>query len=522
MQFFSAAKYPNLHEVPGCKKVQHLVSVPPDVSRLLVGDNNPAVDSPTREAELESAVPFWHRLRPTQQEDVRVFMERNGLLIAHPCSAGKTLTGLAAAFASGLPALICAPAIARGVWQQEIRKWSPNSKMAVLRGRKPDKAFASANADFYFINYEVLSDWGPTLAAIEWKTIILDEAHEIRGRRTGRVTEGYRRAVALCCPRVIGLTATPIWNRIDGIWTLLDLIHPGWFGTYGAFVKRYMQAEISFEFGALQLGDASNTAELRQRLDYTIRRLDSKTLTPDLPDISRIPVLVENPQAAARLAAVAQNLAAKYGDAALNSGGFHSDAVAALRIALSRETKHKLPALREYLEMHPNKKVLVATQMRDSAEYITAKLKAHYGSDGDVYLFDGRTALSDRVDIFDKVRASNRPTAVVCTMASARQSIDASCMDAVAVLELPWTVEELIQFEGRIQRVTREEDVEAVYFVVDASLDKSLLDMLAHKLDERVAAIGGETRDLDFSHLLRDAFCDNTAARASLLATFGL
>jgi hypothetical protein len=95
-------------------------------------------------------------------------------------------------------------------------------------------------------------------------------------------------------------------------------------------------------------------------------------------------------------------------------------------------------------------------------------------------------------------------------------------MDAVAVLELPWTVEELIQFEGRIQRVTREEDVEAVYFVVDASLDKSLLDMLAHKLDERVAAIGGETRDLDFSHLLRDAFCDNTAARASLLATFGL
>lgn len=521
MQFFSAAKFPNLHEVPGCKKVQHLVSAPPDVARLLIGEVQSHVDSPALDAELAASVPFWERLRPAQQEDVRLFMERNGILIAHPCSAGKTLTGLAAAFASGLPALICAPAIARGVWQQEIQKWSPNSKMAVLRGRKPDKSFIRANADFYFINYEVLADWGPTLAAVEWRTIILDEAHEIRGRRTGRVVEGYRRAVALCCPRVIGLTATPIWNRIDGIWTLLDLIHPGWFGTYGAFVKRYMQAEMSFEFGTLQLGDASNTDELRQRLDYTIRRLDSKTLTPDLPEISRFPVLVENPQAAARLASVAQNLAAKFGEAAMNSGGYN-DAVAALMKALSRETKNKVPALKEYLETHPNKKVLVATQFRDTAAHVAEKLKAHYGKSGDVYLFDGGTALNGRIDIFAQVKASDRPAAVVCTMASARQSIDASCMDAVAILELPWTVEELIQFEGRIQRVTREGDVEAVYFVVDGSLDKSLLDMLAHKLEERVAAIGGETRDLDFSHLLRDAFCDNTATRDSLLATFGL
>ena len=96
MQFFSAAKFPNLHEVPGCKKVQHLVSAPPDVARLLIGEVQSHVDSPALDAELAASVPFWERLRPAQQEDVRLFMERNGILIAHPCSAGKTLTGLAA------------------------------------------------------------------------------------------------------------------------------------------------------------------------------------------------------------------------------------------------------------------------------------------------------------------------------------------------------------------------------------------------------------------------------------------
>lgn len=526
MPVLDGTKYKGLLEIPGCRRWGASVDAPVDVVEMYTGTSDLALsdlalDDGSFDDAMRGKMDFWDRLRPAQQEDVRLFLQRAGLIVAHPCSGGKTLTGIAAGHASGFPVLVCAPALARGVWRQELAKWAPSARMAVLSGRTPDKDFTRAGADFYFINYEVLADWGPALAALEWQTVILDEAHEIRGRRAARVTQGYRRAVALSRPRVIGLTATPIWNRIAGMWTLLDLIHPGWYGTYAKFIERYMGAELSFEWGGMVLGDASHTDELRERLAYVVRRVEAKHLLPGLPEMVRFPVLVDNPQAAARLTAFAQSI--------LANGDMNTDwARGLISRALTRETRHKVPALLDYLATREDRKVLVATQLRASATLVADKLAAKLGA-GTVFTFDGDDSLEQRMAVLARAAAAPAPVVVVCTMASARQSIDAACMDAVAVLELPWTVEELVQFEGRVQRTTRSEasklrsaDVEAAYFVVDGSMDKKLLDMLAVKLEERVAALGGETRDVDFSRLLRDALCDNERARTSLLAQFDL
>lgn len=479
---------------------------------------NPASDDVTYPDEkyLVSKVPFWARLRNSQREDVRLYTRRRGLLVAHPCSGGKTLTGIAAAHVSGFPVLICAPAIARGVWTSELRKWAPAARLMHLRGHDAQQ-ITGQEADFYFINYEVLAHWGSKLTGVDWKTVILDEAHEIRGRRSKRVIDGYRRAVALSCPSVIGLTATPIWNRLDGLWTLLDFIHPGWFGTYGAFVKRYMNAEISWQHGGLVLGKATNTAELQGRLGYTIRRLSVEELLPELPDMERLPVFVENAGAAARLHQAVSNMAAKSAHGEMTTEQVRQ----VLGTALQRETKLKLSALREFIEARPGKKILVAAQYKASVMSIAHSLAGYVD---EVHSFTGDQTLEQRLTIFGKIAAlpADKTAVVVCTMASARQSIDASCMDGVAILELPWTVEELIQFEGRVRRVTRTADVEAGYFVVDASIDRQLLEMLAAKFDERSEALGAAPDDFDFSALLSTALAGKTTTRAELLAQFGL
>jgi SNF2 family DNA or RNA helicase len=447
-----------------------------------------------------------------------MFVRRCGLLVAHPCSGGKTLTGIAAAHMSGFPVLVCAPAIARGVWTAELAKWAPGVRLRHLKGQTA-QALNPEEADFFFVNYEVLSYWGPKLAGVDWKTVILDEAHEIRGRRAKRVIDGYRRAVALSCPTVIGLTATPVWNRLDGLWALLDFIHPGWFGTYGAFVKRYLNAEISWEHGGLVLGAATNTAELHGRLMYTVRRLSVDELLPTLPGIERMPVLVENADAAARLAQTMRNI--------LSSSSTHE--VTSMRVqevlgvALHRETKLKLPALLEYIKQREGKKILVAAQYRVSVTMITDYLCKHLDTVF-VQSFNGSRTVDQRVATFNKVGAlgADKTAVIVCTMASARQSIDASIMDAVAVLELPWTAEELIQFEGRVRRVTRTGGVEAAYFVVDASIDAHLLDMLTTKREERATALGATSDDFDFSDLIASSLACKTSSRSELLAQFGL
>jgi len=90
------------------------------------------------------------------------------------------------------------------------------------------------------------------------------------------------------------------------------------------------------------------------------------------------------------------------------------------------------------------------------------------------------------------------------------------------VIKLPWTVEELIQIEGRVRRETRTAGVEAGYFVVDASIDRHLLEILASKFDERSAALGEAPDDFDFSALLSTALTGRTSTRSELLAQFGL
>lgn len=488
----------------------------PDLEYWLNPDSVQVESKP--EVWFTDRVPFWTRLRQAQRDDVRLFIERHGLLVAHPCSGGKTLTGIASAYASGFPALICAPALARGVWTSELRKWAPSARLRHLTGREAAQ-LDGTEADFYFVNYEVLASWGGELAGIDWSTVILDEAHEIRGRLSKRVTHGYRRAVALSCPRVIGLTATPIWNRLNGLWTLLDFIHPGWYGTYGAFVRRYLDAEISWVHGGLVLGKASNTAELQGRLAYTVRRLPVEQLLPELPPIARVPVFIENEAAARRLTAAMQQVAAKSAHGELTTEQVRS----VLGVALMRETKLKLPALREFIESRPGVKVLVAAQYKESVAIIERFLANFLGM-SNVFAFTGDVLLHKRLEVFAQVAVmpATQTAAVVCTMASARQSIDASCMDAVAILELPWTVEELVQFEGRARRTTRTADVEAAYFTVDASIDRHLLEMLAAKFDERTAALGLENADFDISALISSALGGKTSSRAELLAQFGL
>lgn len=470
------------------------------------------------DTELMRLIPFWDKLRHAQREDVRMFVRRNGLLVAHPCSGGKTLTGIAAAHASGFPVLICAPAIARGVWTTELRKWAPAVRIKHLKGQTA-VALDAAEADFFFVNYEVLAYWGPKLAGIDWRTVILDEAHEIRGRRSKRVIDGYRRAVALSCPKVIGLTATPIWNRLDGIWTLLDFIHPGWFGTYGAFVRRYLNAEISWQHGGLVLGQASHTAELHGRLTYTVRRLSVEELLPELPDIERMPIFVEDAEAVARLAQAVRNMAAHAAHGELTPEQVRQ----VLGTALVRETRHKLPALLEYINARPGKKILVATQYRKSVSLTVEFLQKHLRKVPVMY-FTGDHTLDQRLEMFKTVAAldAEATAVVVCTMASARQSIDASIMDAVAILELPWTVEELIQFEGRVRRTTRTGSVEAAYLVVDASIDRRLMEMLAVKREERALALGATADDFDFSDLIAASLAGKTTTRDELLAQFDL
>ena len=488
---------------------------------------------------IKAKVPFWDKLRSAQQADVLRAQATGQLIVGHPCSGGKTAGAIAAALAAhptGAPTvLVCGPALARGVWQSELAKWLPSARLLVLRGKKVPLDFeatlrieATRRPLFVFVNYEVLSDWASALGRLFWHTVILDEMHELRGRWSDRVAKGIRRVFLMQRPLLrLGLTATPIWSKVSGIWPLLDLIAPGAFGTQAQFLKHYHGTTYDEITLRPTIGPLTNVDELHKRLEYLIRREP----VAEIPPVARVPILVENAPAAKRMATASAALFAAAGPAGADPRQVHQTMMAAMQ----RETKAKLPALLAWIEARQDKRVLVATQTRAAVllvDYLSrngrkalagvAYTLLEGGGGPTTYFFDGADPIEHRLALIASALTKPPPVVVVCTMASVRQSVDASALDAGVVLELPWTVEEAIQFEGRLARTTRAamSEVEMAYIVLDDSFDRHCLDLLTTKLEDRRAVLGSEASDENLHGLLKNAGHD--AILDSMLRKVGL
>lgn len=456
--------------------------------------------------------PMWERMYPYQRDDVAFCMWSRRCIIGHPCSGRKTLSGLAAAFEmatrSGL-VLVAGPAMSRSVWHDEFRKWMPDlaGNFVNIRGSfaKYAKSFDSVAQTWahrsrngndtelpivVFVGYETLSGWGAWLGQFKWDVIVMDEFHELRGRQSGRVVDGIRKVFLKNARSArVGLTATPVWSRIDGLWTLLDLIRPGVFGTQGQFMREYMGAVFDPVYQRTVKGVLTNADELRVRLEPLLRAVPPE----QLPEVTRQMIAVSHPAAAKRLAAAVLHA---------SKGGVVDDQAMrrVLSAATQRETEVKLKTLWDYVGVHAHQRLLVATQTKSAVN--TVKMTAPQGVK--VFTFTGDEPLQRRLDLIREASLAPAPVVVCCTMQSIRQSVDASALDGAVVLEMPWGAEEAIQFEGRFRRVSRVSaaPVDLAYIVLDDSFDRRCVELLLQKLDERGQVVGMTDAD----QKIRDTF----------------
>lgn len=483
-----------VRDLPGVKHAGAGWYVPPDVRRMFglprVGLRAPRWVTP----------PTWDQCRKTQQDDLLFIRDNGGALVAHPTSGGKSLVGLSTAAAIPGPALFVGPALSRYTWAREVKKWYPDRSLYICRGQAPDPYALNAH-EWVFCGIEVLSHWGPALGNHTlWQTLIIDEAHELRSRRTQR-NRGMRDALGLSTPVVVALSATPLWSKIADLWNVLSYVRPGWFGSESAFRLRYAGA-VETLWGGLKDDRATNALELKERLKYTMRRLPKSVLLPDLPPLRRHTVRVSHSAARDRMRTTAQEVAvAKLPDHLKRN---------ILAAAARRETVVKIPDLVREAEKYD--RIVVMTQLRDAADRIAVALDA---AGWPVVRFHGGNTVAARMGKIEQARKQDR-VAVCCTGPSIRQSVDCTGFDAMFFVEFPWTAEELIQMEGRGHRHGIDVPIDVVYVVVDDSFDAHNVELILSKMDDRQATVGPDDSDGGIRAALREPPSLDT-----LLARFG-
>ena len=176
----------------------------------------------------EGMAPF-----PYQARAAALAKTTGRLLLLDDVGLGKTISALAAiAYGDGLPAAVVVQPHLSGQWVREYIQAFTHLTAHEITTTKPYKL---PRSDVYLFRYSNIAGWVDYVETAGFKTVIFDEVQELR--HGGSTAKGKAGSVfARSAERVIGLTATPIYNYGSEIFNVVELIAPGTLGDWHEFL----------------------------------------------------------------------------------------------------------------------------------------------------------------------------------------------------------------------------------------------------------------------------------------------
>ncbi|MEY9839365.1 DEAD/DEAH box helicase [Streptacidiphilus sp. EB103A] len=159
-----------------------------------------------------------------------------GCILADDMGLGKSITAIALHLhhtqhsSNRLPTLVVAPASMLTTWVREVEKFAPQVPVHTYHG--PSRSLAGVPADGLVVTtYGTLLRDQDELAGKAWGLVVADELQQVKNSAS-LTAKALARLNTL---RRVGLTGTPLENRLKDLWSLLDWANPGMFGTHAAF-----------------------------------------------------------------------------------------------------------------------------------------------------------------------------------------------------------------------------------------------------------------------------------------------
>ncbi len=216
-------------------------------------------------------------LRPYQRDGVAWlwtrYLARVGALLADDMGLGKThqIMGLLCLIRDQKPDANFLVVCPRGVlehWYNLLSTFAPSIPVVVYHGPSRSLDGLDRGGQLVLTTYDLLLRTTDQLCARHWDTAVFDEAQRIKNPRT-KAARASRKVQA---DFHVALTGTPLENRLLELWSVVDLILPGYLGSERDFKASYRNPTHH------------QLHRLRQRLSVlTLRRVKDQVLS-DLPE----------------------------------------------------------------------------------------------------------------------------------------------------------------------------------------------------------------------------------------------
>jgi SNF2 family DNA or RNA helicase len=426
--------------------------------------------------------------------------------------------------------LIMTPAGLTAQWKEELQfKFAENFQ--IFKGKGPD----IQNVTRLIVSYD-LAKRREGLLNRAWDVIIMDEAHRLKGRNT----LAAKFARKLRSRYLLLLTATPVQNNLDELYSLIDLISPGRLGTVRSFRSTYVSRSNPRKLapGRNQaLKNVLSEVMVRNRRDNTMRfprrRAGIYHIVPSAEEIALYDSvtsyvkeefkkellrdtgrnvhmlsliilqreLMSTPDALAR---TLRKIAARKGYPAATVQRLHGFA----EMAAAIEIPSKIKALKEIVMRYRGRRFVVFTEFIDSLACISRYAK-EWGLP--VFNLSGKQTVEQRASAIDAFR--NSDTGILVSTEAGGIGFNLQFCHMMVNFDLPWNPTRIEQRIGRLDRIGQKKEVYVFNLVCRDTIEEHIVEVLGKKLrmfemviGECGAVLGHLDQNKSFEQLVTDVW----------------
>ncbi|MDR1290196.1 MAG: DEAD/DEAH box helicase, partial [Planctomycetaceae bacterium] len=436
-------------------------------------------------------------LLPYQLDGIAFAAGAGRAILADDMGLGKTIQGIGVAefLAREIDikkVLIVCPASVKSQWRSEIIRFAPHRNTQLVLGGAHERYSQYDNNVFFTIcNYEqVLRDISP-IEQTRWDLIILDEGQRIKNWET----KTTRTIKALSSPYALVLSGTPMENRIDELYSVVQFVDDRRLLPAYRFFHRHRIVEDSGRVAGYK-----NLDELREQLKPILLRRTKESVQIDLPErtveIVRIaPTEEQLIIHAGYMQTVASIIAKKYLtemdllrlQKALLAARMSADStflIDKMEPAYSSKLERLKELLEELLSEYDRKIVLFSewTTMLNLIEPILEKNKTKY------VRLDGSIPQKKRQSLVREF--TDEPDCrVFMTTNAGSVGLNLQAANTVVNVDLPWNPAILEQRIGRAHRMGQKRHVQVFLLVTEDTIEEQMLQTISAKHDLSLAAL---------------------------------
>ena len=221
-------------------------------------------------------------LLPYQKRGVVFCAMRGRSLLADDMGLGKTAQAIGAAELMARErgirrVLVICPASLKHQWEAEIRRFTDRPCLVLSGGlRRRSRAYSEGTEFFHIVNYEAVLADITFLRGCRYDLIVVDEAQRIKNWKT----KTSRAVKSLHSPFCIVLTGTPLENRLEELYNIVQYVDERLLGPAFQFVHEHVEFDAEMKTKAIGY---KGLDVLRQRLQPICLRRKKDEVLKELP-----------------------------------------------------------------------------------------------------------------------------------------------------------------------------------------------------------------------------------------------